>query len=360
MDRTQKQQSLRWGLLLLLALVISGLFFQMIHSFIMSVLLAAIFAGIAQPLYQRLLTKLNGRANTAAGLTLLAGVLVIVLPVMGLMAVVVRQAADVSTRVAPWVEKELQRKDVWETKVEEFLGIEQISPYRDQVLAKAGELGGRAAGYAMANLAAGTKGTARFFLLFFVMLYALFYFVKEGPGLLTSSLRLVPLSDEDKSQMLTTFTSVTRATLKGTVVIGIIQGALGGLAFAVVGIPGPVFWGVIMAVMSTIPAVGPAIVWVPAAIFLVAEGEYGLAVGFTIWCVAVVSTIDNLLRPRLVGADTKMPDVMILLGTLGGLMMFGAVGIIIGPIIAALFITVWKRFAAAVDDALAPVTPPAD
>ena len=154
--------------------------------------------------------------------------------------------------------------------------------------------------------------------------------------------------------MLKTFTTVTRATIKGTGVIGIIQGVLAGAAFAVVGITGPVFWGMVIAVLSLVPGVGPAIVWVPAVVYLAVEGRIGAAVGLGLWCMLVVSTIDNVLRPRLVGKDTKMPDLLVLLGTLGGLVMFGALGILVGPIIAALFVTVWELYGSAVDEIRTP------
>jgi predicted PurR-regulated permease PerM len=217
-------------------------------------------------------------------------------------------------------------------------------------------LGGKIATFAVNSLATGTRGTARFFMLLFVMLYGIFYFLKEGRLILDRALRYLPLAEEDKSRMLETFTTVTRASLKGTGVIGLAQEALGGIAFAVAGITGPVFWGLLMAVLSVLPGVGAALIWVPAVIYLAVEGRSAAAIGVGLWCAVVVSTVDNVLRPRLVGKDTKMPDLLILLGTLGGLVMFGAVGIIVGPIIAALFVTVWELFGTAVDRILAPAS----
>jgi predicted PurR-regulated permease PerM len=138
--------------------------------------------------------------------------------------------------------------------------------------------------------------------------------------------------------------SISRATIKGTLVIGIVQGALGCIGFAVAGIEGAAFWGAVMAILSIIPGIGPALVWVPGVIYLFANGETTSAVGLTLWCALVVSTIDNVLRPTLVGRDTQMPDLMILVSTLGGLALFGAVGLIIGPVVAGLFITIWEIF----------------
>ena len=152
--------------------------------------------------------------------------------------------------------------------------------------------------------------------------------------------------------MLDKFTSVTRATLKGTAVIGVLQGGLAGFAFWVVGIPSAVFWGAIMAVLSIIPGIGTALVWGPAVIILAAGGSYMKAGGLGIFCAVVVGSIDNLLRPILVGKDTQMHELMIFFGTLGGIVMFGVVGMIIGPIVAALFITIWEIYAVAFKDLL--------
>jgi predicted PurR-regulated permease PerM len=174
----------------------------------------------------------------------------------------------------------------------------------------------------------------------------------DGDKLIDKILYYLPLEDQDEQRMLDKFTSVTRATLKGTAVIGILQGTLAGAAFAVVGIHSAVFWGTIMAVLSFIPGIGAALVWVPAVIFLAATGHPAKAIGLGVFCAAVVGSIDNLLRPILVGRDTQMHELMILFGTLGGIIMFGVVGIIIGPIIAALFVTVWEIYGVAFKDVL--------
>jgi len=189
----------------------------------------------------------------------------------------------------------------------------------------------------------------------FIMLYTMFFFLMDGNKLIDKILYYLPLEDHDERRMLNKFTSVTRATLKGTAVIGLLQGVLAGGAFAVVGIEGAVFWGAIMAVLSFIPGIGSALVWVPAVIILAATGQFAKAIGLGVFCAAVVGSIDNLLRPILVGRDTQMHELMILFGTLGGILMFGVVGVIIGPIIAALFVTVWEIYGVAFKDVLPAV-----
>jgi len=161
--------------------------------------------------------------------------------------------------------------------------------------------------------------------------------------------------------MLEKFVSVTGATLKGTILIGAAQGMLGGLAFWAVGIDGPIFWGTIMTILSIIPGIGGALVWVPAAIMLVATGEIWRGIALAVFCALVVGSVDNLLRPRLVGQDTRMHELLIFFSTLGGLMLFGATGFILGPILAALFVTVWEMFGIAFRTSLdEPESAPAD
>jgi predicted PurR-regulated permease PerM len=174
------------------------------------------------------------------------------------------------------------------------------------------------------------------------MLYLLFFFLRDGPRMLESLVRALPLGDQRERLLLARFAEVSRATIKGTVVVGVVQGAIGGTAFALLGISAPVLWGVVMALLSILPAVGTALVWLPAAIILLVNGEVLGGVVLIFVGVFVIGLTDNLLRPILVGRDTRLPDYLILLSTLGGLAGFGLAGIIIGPIIAAFFLSIWQ------------------
>jgi predicted PurR-regulated permease PerM len=165
----------------------------------------------------------------------------------------------------------------------------------------------------------------------------------------------LPLSHEDESLLLQRFTSITRATIKGTLVIGVIQGALAGIAFWVAGIDGAAFWGTIMAILSIVPGIGAALVWVPAVIYLFVIGHTLAGFLLLAWCAAVVGTIDNVLRPILVGKDAKMPDLLILVGTVGGLFLFGPIGFIVGPIVCGLFLSVWDIYGTTFKNLLPPV-----
>jgi predicted PurR-regulated permease PerM len=166
----------------------------------------------------------------------------------------------------------------------------------------------------------------------------------DGDKLVRKILYYLPLNDDDETLMLEKFTSVSRAMIKGSFVIGILQGGLAGIAFAVAGIDNAVFWGTVMAVLSIIPSVGSALIWIPASIILIMQGDTGAGVGLMAFCGLVVGSLDNVLRPILVGKDTKMHELMIFFGTLGGILMFGIPGVLIGPLVASLFITVWELY----------------
>ena len=342
--------------ILILVAVISVVFLQMIRGFIVTVLMAAIFSGLAHPLYRRVLHLVRGRRATAAVLTLLVVLLVVVTPLVVFMGIVATEALDISQSVTPWVRQHIREPSKLGQLLERLPYADQIQTqvqaYSAQIIEKMGELAGRVSSFLVNSLSAATRGTVGFLFHLFVMLYAMFFFLAGGRQVLDSALRYVPLPEADKELMVDKFVSVARATLKGTFVVGVVQGGLAGLALAVVGIQGATFWGTLMVVLSIIPALGTALVWVPAAAYLFAVGKTTSAIGLALWCALIVGTVDNFLRPKLVGRDTKMPDLLILLSTFGGLAMFGIVGFVLGPIIAALFIAVWQIYGAAFGELL--------
>ncbi len=343
--------------LVLLAIGISIVFFLMIRGFLVALLLAGVFTAMAQPLYRWALRLTRKREAPAAFLTVLAVLILIVGPATGFLTIVVSQAVHVSEAAGPWINQQLSQPDELDKLLERLPFADWILPYQDQIAAKIGEVAQSVGGFLVGRLAAASRGTMSFLLSLFVMLYAMFFFLRTGRATLDKILYYMPLDSDAENRMVVKFVSVSRATLKGTLVIGVVQGALGGVALWVASIGTPVFWGTVMAVLSIIPGIGPALVWIPATVYLVAVGQLGAAIAFAIWCAAVVGTVDNVLRPRMVGKDTQMPDLLILVSTLGGLILFGAVGIIIGPVVAALFVTVWDIYGEAFKAYLPEVKP---
>jgi predicted PurR-regulated permease PerM len=347
-------QSPKISKLILLSLVflISAIFLFMIRPFLMALLLAGIFSAMGQPIHVRITRALGERPRAASLLVLVLFCLVFLLPLSGLVGVITAQALKVAASIRPWVQQFIDQPAAFSAYLQNIPYYEEILPYRDEIIAKAGEWASSATLFLVDFLSQRAIGTINFILMFFIFLYTSYFFLIDGRKLLNRMLYYLPLDDTKERRLMERFTSVTRATLKGTAVIGVLQGGLAGVAFAVVGIDAAVFWGTVMSILSIIPGLGSALIWLPAAIILAIGGSYGKAVGLTLFCGLVVGSLDNLLRPRLVGKDTKMHDLMIFLGTLGGIAFFGLIGFIIGPIVAALFVTVWEIYGESFRDIL--------
>lgn len=320
----------------LFALMLAGafiiLFVLMIAPYFEALVLAAVFAGLLFPLHSRIARRV-GRESIAAIATTALALLVVVLPLTGLISVLAREAVHVSEVVAPLVDGK--------NEIPSFSRVlPRWVPYRGQILERANDVIKQTGTFVVERLTKATQSTVIFLLDLFVTLYAMFYFLLRGPQLVALLNDYTPLGDEDKHEILTKGVAVTRATLKSLLVIGVLQGALGGVAFAAVGIDSPVFWGLVMAVASVLPLLGTAFVWVPATVALFLRGDVLHALALLAWCVVVVvGLLDYMLRPRLIGNDARMPDLVVLLSTLGGVGMFGVAGLIIGPVIAGLFLT---------------------
>ena len=318
-------------------------FFWLIRGFMQPIFWAVALAIVFYPAHRLIEDRLPSRPNLAAGLSVTAVLLLVVLPLIGIVAAVTREAsllyqqlrsgefnlAAIFANLAeylPAVENLLQRFDIEPVRVTE------------QLSSAASTVSGFLANWALEF----GQDTLRIAIFFFLMLYLLFFFLLDGHKILDGLVHALPLGDDRERTLLERFVEVSRATIKGSLVIGLVQGAIGGVSFALLGIGAPVLWGVMMALLSIVPAVGPALVWVPAVIFLALSERIVAALILLVIGSVVISLVDNLLRPILVGRDTRLPDYLILLSTLGGLTAFGLAGVIIGPIIAAFFLTVWE------------------
>ena len=340
--------------LLLLAIGITLMFFWVIKGFVMALVMAAVLAGLVHPFYCRDSDLFGKRKSMASAVTVLLSLVLVIIPLLVFLGILIGQAIQISDSAGNWLTGQMQQAESLQKQIEEDQDLKQLLPYQDEIIAKASQIAGKAASFVVMVLVGSATGAAELFLMLFVMLYAMFYFLINGRAMLDSVLGYTPLSVDDKARLLGTFTSVGRATLKGTLIIGIVQGGLAGLSFWVAGIKGVVFWGAVMTVLSIIPGVGTALDRGPAVIFLILDGQTGAAVGVGLWCAIVVGTADNLLRPLLIGKDTEMPDLLVMVTTLGGLALFGAAGMVIGPIVGALFTSVWGLWGVAVDESERP------
>lgn len=339
-----KPEAVHKVVLLSMVVLISALFLTMIHQFLMPLFMAGLMAALATPTHRWLTRLLNGRENLASICVILGIIFLILSPLSFLIGIIVAQAIAVSQSITPWVQSFIAEPSALTGYLEGIPYYDQILPYRDVILEKAGEVVGLLSSFLIDSLSSVTKLTISAIFGTVIMLYIMFYFMTMGDVLLEKILYFLPLKDKDEQVLLQRFTSVTRATIKGTIIIGVMQGTICGIAFALAGIKGPVFWGSVMAVTSVIPAFGTAIVWGPAIVILALLGNISGVVILALLCGLVSGNLDNLVRPRLVGKDTEMHDLFVLFGTLGGIAMFGLLGIVIGPIIAALFISIWEIY----------------
>ena len=355
---TTSGTNLRTAFVLLLVTAVTALFLAVAWPFLKPLLLGALLAGLFHPLYRWITRLLGGRQSLGAGVTLLVLLVLGLGPISVFLGIVVQQALTVSDQAIPWLSQHLgaaSTSNIHDWLVQRFPALAEYMPSQEQLLQQVGTAAKTAGAFLVGFASRMTVTTAAFLLNLFVMLYAMFFFFKDGHKILERIFYYLPLSDEDERSMLARFTSITRATVKGTLVIGVIQGTLAGVAFWVAGIDGAALWGTIMTILSIIPGIGAPLVWVPVVIVLFVNGQYVTGTLLLVWCGVVVATIDNFLRPLFVGRDAQMPDLLILIGTLGGLFLFGPIGFIVGPIICGLFLTVWDIYGTTFKAVLPPV-----
>ncbi len=333
----------RKAFILFLVVGITVLFVFMVRDFLIAIILAGIFCGLLYPIYRRLLRipVLQSHPGVTSALLLVLAFIAIGIPLGGLLGIVTAEAIDISENVVPWIQENLLPQLILSDKLPYWVPFaDQLDPYKESILGKLGEATSATGTFLVKSGSALTQGTVTFLLKLFVMLYAMFFFFLRGPQWIQDFASYLPLTAEDRQQVINRWLSVTSASLKGILGIGVLQGFLVGLAFWVIGLEGAAFWGTIVVVMSAVPGIGPPVIWIPAALYLFLTGQTGWGIGLTIWGAVVVGTIDNVLRPRIVSAEARIPDLLILVSTFGGIGMFGAIGIIIGPVVAASLVTI--------------------
>ena len=332
-----------------LVVAVSLVFAWILAPFYEAIVWAAILAVLFAPMQRRLSARLGERRSLAAAVSLVVIVLMVILPLTLIAASFVREARTAyamfqagELEISAFLERLRDFLPGWATRQLEELGLTDLRGVREQVgagLARAGQF------LAKRSLAIG-ENTFLVVLNVFVMLYLLFYLLRDGGGLARRLRDAIPLQPELQGLLAGKFAEVVRATIKGSVVVAIVQGTLGGLIFWILGIHAALLWGVIMAVLALLPVVGPGLVWAPAALYFLVTGAYWQGIVLVAFGVLVIGLVDNILRPILVGKSTRMPDYLVLVSTLGGISVFGVSGLVTGPLVAALFIVVWEVVAA--------------
>jgi len=333
----------RWAFMAIL-IAVSAAFAWILLPFLAAILWAVIAAILFTPIYTRLLEKMPRRPSSAALLTLLLIVALVIVPAAILTMALVGEATAIYGRIqsgdinpAQIVATFRAAMPSWVTGFLHNLGIDNLAEVRTSFGAGAADGVRAVLGQAL------QIGQSLFSLLLklSVMLYLAFFLIRDGESLKRRVAAAVPLRSDHLHRLVDRFIVVVRATIKGSIVVAILQGLLGGLILWVLGIEAPLLWGVLMGAASLIPAVGTGLVWVPMALYLFFTGSFWQGAVLVFCGLFVIGMVDNVLRPVLVGRETRIPDYVVLITTLGGLQLFGFHGIVIGPVVAAMFIAVW-------------------
>ncbi|MCB5184067.1 AI-2E family transporter [Methylobacillus gramineus] len=330
-----------------LLIAVSAALVVILLPFYGAVFWGAILAMLFTPLYRRLLGLTNKRKNLAAFGTLMTCIVIVIFPVILIASSLVHEGAALFQKLksgqinpALYFQQIIDALPTFVTNILARSGLTDISSFQDKlshVSMQASQL------LATKALSIG-QNTLEFVVGFGVMMYLMFFLLRDGAALSMKIKQAIPLSAEHKRHLFNKFTTVIRATVKGNILVAITQGALGGLIFWILDIQAPLLWAVIMAFLSLLPAVGASLIWGPVAIYFLATGAVWQGATLIAFGVFVIGLVDNVLRPILVGKDTKLPDYVVLISTLGGMAVFGLNGFVIGPLIAALFVTLWDIF----------------
>lgn len=329
----------------LILIGVSLLAFFIFQPFLIAILLAAIFAIIFQQPYKLFLRLTGERKRISSLLTSLLGIILFVGLFFAIVGLVANEATNFYQNVAlegNFYQKYIDRlvNNVNNNQILKTLGIGELVN-KESISNSISQIGQGS----LAIIQKTYQGIAHFLFLAIVMFFTMYYFLVGGREFMEKIMYLSPLKDSYEKILIHRFISISRATIKGTLVVGIVQGSIGGITFALVGVPSAVVWAIVMIFLSMIPMVGTSLVWFPAGIIMLLMGNIWqgvviLAVGF-----GIISIIDNFLRPELVGKDTQMHPLIVFFATLGGISLFGFLGFIIGPVIVTLFLALWDIYA---------------
>lgn len=339
-DQNSRNQKSFYMLLAAVSLALIWILLPYFGAIFWGTILAILF----QPLQRSLTFRFGNRPNLAALTTLALCVLIVILPVSVMIGTLVQEVAYAyqQIRQGQWdfglyFQQIVQALPAFAQRALDNVGLADMHGLQAKLSDGAARISQFVAGQAVVI----GQNTLQFAVGFGIMLYLVFFLLRDGRAISRRIRDAIPLERSHKDRLLIRFATVVRATVKGNIAVAAVQGVLGGIIFAVLGIKGALLWGTVMAFLSLLPAIGSALVWVPAAVYFLLAGPLWKAIVLILFCTLVIGTVDNVLRPILVGKDTKLPDWVVLISTVGGMSVFGINGFVIGPLIAALFISCW-------------------
>ena len=323
----------------LLLTLITILFVSIIFNFAAPILWSIVVSIIFYPLYEKLLLMTN-KKSLSSMLSLILILLLVIMPTIAVLGLIGNELINFINSSENYSFEQYFQMIPNESAINQLiawsgLSINDLIDKADDFLISASKMLYQSVSTISANV-------INFFVSLFIFIYLTFFFLRDGEKILQHCMDAFPMKNEDESYLLDQFQKTTRATIKGTVMVALAQGFLGYLTLLLIGINGALIWGAVMALLSIVPAGGTVLVWLPIALVLFLNGEIMDASLLIFSGVFIIGMIDNLLRPILIGKETKMPDYLILLTTIGGISIFGITGFIVGPIIASLFISIWS------------------
>jgi predicted PurR-regulated permease PerM len=333
------QKNTPYILFMALVLLVTVSFFLLIKDFLLACFWAIILAVVFDPTYQRFRQYYKNSEKMPLFLTMLLIILVFVIPLFTITLMVTEESTDYYNKIQSG---EINPQRYFQNTLALLPGFPHIQGISvEQISSSIGKAFEQAVRYVAQQVPALTQNLLNLIVQVALAFYILFFLLRDGHQLMRKFISLIPIGDRIEIELFERFTSVARATVKGGLIVAVIQGCIGGILFWFVGIPAAFLWGMLMIILSLLP-IGSALVWAPAAVVLFLQGQTVNAVIVLAVGVLAIGLIDNFLRPRLIGKDSKMSDYLVMVSTLGGLAWFSLTGFVLGPIIAALFVTCWE------------------
>jgi predicted PurR-regulated permease PerM len=340
-------RSLQHQVLLILLIAVSCAFAWVLFPFYGAIFWGVVLSILLTPIQQRVVVAMRYRQNVATVMTMLLFFFSVLVPLALIATSLMKEAAiqyeKINTGqidVGTYLQKVMTSLPDWIVILLAKFGLTDVSTMK---LAFSGAVKQGSQAIATKAFSIG-QFTVEFSISIGIMFYLLFFLLRDGHEIAEKVKRTIPLKLEHKLQLFGKFVTVIRATVKGNIVVATVQGTLGGMMFWFLDIQAALLWGLFMAVMSLVPAVGAGLIWGPVAFYFLVTGATWQGITLTLYGIFVIGLIDNILRPILVGKDTQMPDYVVLISTLGGISIFGINGFVIGPVIAAVFMATWDIF----------------
>ena len=332
----------RWLAVLLATAIALYLCWLMLRPFLGVLAWAIVLVIVFYPVHKQLGNRIQNRSLRAL-LSCLLVVLVIVLPLVVLSVAVGEELAKVVPNLPSQVSELVQRQTPLFGRVSDWLhnrfGIDtlRLQEFLTQQVRNSGQGLLGASFNLMGNILSSIVKS-------FFVLFTMYYLFRDSDKIVAKLPDALPLRREQSEAIIMRTQQVVSASVYGVVTIALLQGILGGLAFWILGIPSPVLWAVLMAFVCMIPVAGSFLVWLPLSIYLMVRGYWTRAVILIVWGALVISTIDNFLRPKLVGSQTRLHELLIFFSVLGGISVFGLLGIVLGPVVLAITLGLLQTF----------------